>query len=210
MAYIKMQYVLEELAGHNKRVFGLNDISKITGKAPAYLSKILAANPRVKRAERGKYYLTGLNGADMYEIASNIVFPSYVSMFAAFQFYNLTEQSIVKYSVVTTKRHRRLRIENNTIEFISIAKDRFFGYKKVGSAYIALVEKAIVDSIYMHSPDMAYVEDAFSKALHRGMMDKKLLAKFALRMKSKALSKEVAKLLKANGIGDRRALKVKP
>lgn len=207
MTYIKMRDVLDELASHNKTVFSINDAARIMDKPRNYVSKLLSGNKRVKRIERGKYYLQISNSPDIYEIASQIVFPSYVSMFAAFQFYSITEQSVVRYSVVTVKRHRPITIGDNTIEFIKISKARFFGYKKIGNAYIATVEKALIDSLYMGSPPFSYVEEAFSEALHRKMINEELLIDFASKMNSKAVSRKVSILLKANGLDSKKLQK---
>ncbi len=197
MAYIKMQDVIDELALHGKRVFNINDVTRIIGKPKNYVSKLLASNKRIGRIERGKYYIK--NGApDLYEIASQITFPSYVSAFAAFQFYSITEQSVIRYTVFTIKRHKPVKVLNSTIEFITIAKGRFFGYKKIGNIYIATVEKAIIDSLYIRSPPLSYIEEAFSEAMRMGLIDKKMLMDFARKMSSKTIMLRVLKLLKTN------------
>ncbi|MCL5412840.1 MAG: hypothetical protein M1569_00335 [Candidatus Marsarchaeota archaeon] len=198
MAYTKMQDVIDGLVSHNKRVFGINDAAMIMGKPRNYVSKLLSGNSRVGRIERGKYYLKGINQPDMYEIASQIVFPSYISLFAAFQFYSITEQSVVKYSAVTIKRHKPVEIGNNVIEFITIGRERFFGYKKIGNAYVATAEKAIIDALYMNSPPLSYVEEAYSESLRRGIMNEGLFMKFAFRMRSGAVSRKALELLKKN------------
>ena len=195
-----MQEVLDELALHDKTVFSIYDAARIMNKPKNYVSKLLSNNKKVKRIERGKYYLKNGRGINIYEIASQIVFPSYVSMFAAFQFYSITEQFVVKYSVVTLRRHRPAIIENNAVEFITIQKERFFGYKKTGNAYVATIEKAIVDSLYLGSPPFSYVEEAFAESLHREMISVDLLVDFALRMKAKATARRVEMLLRSQNI----------
>ena len=195
-----MQEVLDELALHNKTVFSIYDAARIMNKPNNYVSKLLSNNKKVRRIERGKYYLTDGRGINIYEIASQVVFPSYVSMFAAFQFYSVTEQFVVKYSVVTLKRHRPITIENNAVEFIKIQKERFFGYKKNGNAYVATIEKAIVDSLYLGSPPFSYIEEAFAESLRRKIINVDLLVDFALRMKTKATAERVQTLLKSENI----------
>jgi predicted transcriptional regulator of viral defense system len=196
MHYRKTQDILDELAGHNKRVFAVGDVAKITGKPTGYISKLLSNNKKVKRILKGRYYIAGLNGADIYEIASNIIFPSYISMFAAFQFYSITEQSVIKYSVVAMKRHKSLVVEGNEIEFVAIGRKRFFGYSKVNNSYIATVEKAIVDALYLGAPSNGYMEEVFSKAMQRKVISIDRLVDFTIKMGSKALAKRVAWLLK--------------
>ena len=79
----KVRDVLDELAEHNKSVFTLNDAARIMNKPKKYVSKLLAMSRKVARIERGKYFITTGKNIDFYEIASQIVFPSYISLFAA-------------------------------------------------------------------------------------------------------------------------------
>ncbi len=200
MAYIKMQDVLDELASHNKAVFSINDIAMIVGKTRHYISKLLTNSKKVGKIENGKYYLKGCAMPDIYEIASQIVFPSYISMFAAFQFYSITEQSVIKYSVITIKRHKAIEVNGSAIEFITLGRGMFFGYKKVGNVYIATVEKAIIDSLYLGSPPLSYVEEAFSEALHKNIVNPSRLVDMTLRIKSRPVARRVYALLESNGI----------
>jgi Predicted transcriptional regulator len=124
-----MHDILAELASHNKRVFSINDAAKAMGKSKRYATKLLSSNKEVERIERGKYYIKTSN-PDIYEIASQIIYPSYISAFAALQFYSVVEQSVVKYTVITIKRHKQIRVMGNVIEFVTVPKNRFFGYKK--------------------------------------------------------------------------------
>lgn len=206
MAYNRMHDVLAALAAHNKKVFDVNDAAKAMGKPKRYASKLLSSNDDVERIERGKYYIRSSN-ADIYEIASQIVFPSYVSGFAAFQYYSLVEQSIVKYTVVTIKRHKQVKVAGNTVEFVTMPKSRFFGYKKNGGSYIATVEKTIVDSLYLGSPPYSYVSEALVNALHNGMLNTAVLRGFALRMGSKKVVSQVESLLKIGRAAQSRAAK---
>ena len=199
-----MQEVIDEIALHNKKVFSISEAARIMNKPKNYVSKLLATNKKVRRIERGKYYLWDGRAIDIYEIASQVAFPSYVSMFAALQFYSLTEQSVVRYNVIALQRHRPLNVENYIIEFVKIKKERFFGYRKTGNAYVATVEKAIIDSLYLGSPPISYVEEAFAESFDKGMIDVELLVDFTLRMKTKATARKVAALLQSRNINSKR------
>ncbi|MEM3875465.1 MAG: hypothetical protein QXP35_00100 [Candidatus Micrarchaeaceae archaeon] len=202
MAYNHMHDILAELASHNKRVFSINDAAKAMGKSKRYATKLLSSNKEVERIERGKYYIKTSN-PDIYEIASQIIYPSYISAFAALQFYSVVEQSVVKYTVITIKRHKQIRVMGNVIEFVTVPKNRFFGYKKEGNAYIATIEKAIVDSLYLRSPPYSYVSEAFNIAARNKILNIYLLRDFALRMGSKKVVLQIESLLKANGFSTR-------
>lgn len=164
-------------------------------KPKKYVSKQLSSNRKISRIERGIYFINTGRGIDFYEIASQICFPSYVSLFSAFQYYSITTQITNTYSVISLKRHRRVVLYDNTIEFRTVQKERFFGYTRVQNTYISLVEKVIVDSIYLGTPSFSYVQEAFSSALEKGILDLNRLKDFAERMNSNNVSKKVSLLI---------------
>ena len=194
MAYNSMHEILASLAAHNKKVFSINDAAKAMGKPKHYVSKLLSSNKGVERIERGKYYIKSAH-ADMYEIASQIVFPCYISGFAALGYHGLVEQSVVKYTVIALKRHKQISVAGSSIEFVTFPKSRFFGYKKEGSIYMASVEKAIVDSLYLGSPPYSYVSEAFYNASKNGMLNACTLIEFADKMGAKKVALEAKSLL---------------
>ena len=195
VVYNKVRDVLDELADHNKSVFTLNDAARIMNKPKRYVSKLLVGSRKVARIERGKYFIKTGKGIDFHEIASQIVFPSYISLFAAFQYYSVTNQVVTTVSIVSLKRHRPVAVDGHMIEFRSIHRNRFFGYKKAGNVYVATVEKAIVDALYFNAPPMSYVQEAFSEAVRRQIIEIDALIKFAGRMNSSGVVRKVNSLL---------------
>ncbi|AAT42618.1 type IV toxin-antitoxin system AbiEi family antitoxin domain-containing protein [Picrophilus oshimae] len=195
MKYNSMQDILIELSSH-KKIFTIKDVAKIMNKSSKYVSKLLSSNKYVKRIERGKYYINIGNQIDFYEIASNIVYPSYISLFSAFEYYSITDQIIKKYSVISIKRHRNIELEKNLIEFNFIKKERFFGYKKINNIYIATPEKAFIDSIYYKNPEFSYVEESFNRAMRSKLIDVKKLIEYSERMDLPALKNKVVLLIK--------------
>ena len=103
MLNIKTQYIIDYFPGLNKKVFTINDVARLTGKRKAYLSRLLPTNTRFKKIEKGKYYVDDL---DVYDIASNIVVPSYISLISAFIYYGLTTQDCGK-----GRKHRKGTME---------------------------------------------------------------------------------------------------
>jgi len=202
MAYLKIYDVLDELAQNGKAFFNLQDAAKIMNKPRNYVSKVLSSNSRVRRIERGKYYIKASRGFDLYEISSQIIFPSYVSLFAALQFHALTEQTVSKFSVISIRRHRPITIEENSIEFRKISKDRFFGYAKHRNSYIATVEKAILDSIYFGTPPLDYIQEAFSTSIRRKTLNVKRFNDYAMKMRSRSLLRICSDMLVANDLSD--------
>ena len=195
MIYNRVMDILEELQLHGKTVFTINDASMLMKKPKKYVSKILSSNRKVKRIERGLYFINSSRGDNLYEIASQIVFPSYISLFAAFQYYSVTDQVIKKYSVISIKRHREVNLDGNIIEFRTIGREKFFGFNRVQNAYIASIEKAILDSLYLNMPAFSYVKEAFDLAIQNSILDLKRLKDYAERMNSNSINRKLSKLL---------------
>lgn len=184
-----------EISSH-KQTFTIKDAAKIMKKSDKYASKLLSSNKYLKRIERGLYYINNGNPIDFYEIASNIVYPSYISLFSAFEYYSITNQIIKKYSVISIKRHRNIEFGGNVIEFNFIKRDKFFGYKRIGNVYIASPEKAFVDSIYYKRPEFSYVEESFNMAMRSKLINVKRLIEYSGRMDSKALKNKIMLMVK--------------
>ncbi len=192
MGYQKSRDLVDELTVHKMPVFDISDAARIYRKPKHYVSKVLSQQKKISRIERGKYFLIG---ASEYDIASNIVYPSYVSLFAAFKYYGLTEQEPAVFSVISIKRHASVRFANGIIEFIAIKRDRFFGYTKENNAFIAEPEKAIVDAMYLNKPAYSYISDAIHSGIRSGLLDINKLKEYALRMKSASMANKLGFLL---------------
>ncbi len=197
MAYQKMYDLLTRLSGMGKNVFTVNDAAKLTGKSTAYMSLLLSRSKRVHRIERGKYYL---DGTDQLAIASNMIFPCYISMFSAFRYYDLTTQIPSKISVISTKRHGKLDVYGNSVEFRLLGTVRFFGYVKKNGVFMAEIEKAILDALYFCDPPYSYVVEAFHKAMENGILDPTRLKKYCVSMGSRALKSRLGFLLESEGV----------
>lgn len=189
--------ILNRLQKSGKNVFTVYDISKLMGKSTPYASLMLSKSKKVKRIERGKYFL---NDTSIYEIASNIIFPSYVSLQAGLQYYNLIDQAVVKYSVISLKRHKKILVSGNQIEFIFTVKKLFFGYLNKSGAYIASPEKAVIDSIYFGGIKFSTLKDAVETAINERNIDVKKLIGYAVKTESKVLASKLGFMLELLGI----------
>lgn len=192
MAYIRFQGILDRLLESNVKVFTIHEASKLLGKPHKYTSLILSRSDKLRRVERGVYFI---KGADIYEIASNIARPSYVSMFSAISYYGVTTQLPVRMSVMAVSRHRQVSAEGYRIEFTTLKRERFFGYARAGNAYIATLEKAFVDSLYLNAVSYSELKDALGEALEKGAIRTDLLKRYAGAMKSRALISRLGVLL---------------
>ncbi len=195
MSYNRIQDTLDGLQLHGKTVFTINDAAMLMKKPRKYVSKILSANRKVERIERGLYFIKSTAPVNIYEIASQVVYPSYISLFSAFQYYSLTDQIVDKYSVISMKRHREINLGDNRIEFRTVERERFFGFQKIQNMYIASVEKAILDFLYLNIPPFSYVREAFEAALQYSMLNMERLEQYAERMNSGRIDQKLRLLL---------------
>ena len=72
---------MDYLNSNGIKVFNIHDAAKIFGKPEKYVSMRLTAMSKIKRATRGIYYV---HDAEVSEIATKIVVPSYISLISAF------------------------------------------------------------------------------------------------------------------------------
>ena len=82
-----------------------------------------------------------------YEIASNIIFPSYISLFSALNYYQFTEQIPNTIQVICTKQIREIKFFNYLIKFIKVKPQWIFGIKRENNMFIATQEKLILDAL---------------------------------------------------------------
>ena len=136
----------------NYPVFSVRDIASLLDKKISYA--YLQAYRWKKRniiyeIEKGKYTME----EDPFIIASWIVWPSYISGWAALQYYHLTEQLPFTIQVITTKKRKRkvLSYGNAKIEFTTIKAAFFIGFQRVicrqQDIFIAEKEKALIDAL---------------------------------------------------------------
>ncbi len=187
------------LSDNQLPVFSIDDATKILHKPKSHVWLFLhrcMKNGLIGRVERGLYYVSAR--ANEYEIASNVVQPSYISMVSALSYYGLTTQIPRVVYVVSTKRHKPIKnVQGFDIVFKRIKKTLLFGYckKSGGNVFMADPEKAIVDIFYFND-----VNDLDEDALKRPpRIDINRLLLYAMKSGKKSVIVGVAKLLSDNG-----------
>lgn len=176
------------LAKERIRVFGLADAARIIGKDRKYTTLFLSRNSKIRSAVGGIYYT---ENATEYDIASRIVYPSYVSLISALRFHNLTEQMPHIIYVLSYKRHRPIPdLKGFRVEFKRIKKEMMYGYGRVDDVFVASPEKAVIDMIYLNE----FVDYA-EEAIESGKLDYPLLEEYAARSGVKTLENKVKKLI---------------
>ena len=105
----------------------------------------------IKQIQRNVYTVQ----EDPLIIASRIIWPSYISLWAAFRHHNLTEQIPSKISVITarSKSRKNIQMMNTTIIFEKIRPSWFFGFSKINiqdfEVFMAEPEKALIDAVLL-------------------------------------------------------------
>ena len=191
---MKSAELVKTLREYKKRVVTISDIEKITGKPSAYVSLILANNKEFRRIEKGKYYLSG---TDIYEIASNILAPSYISILSALRYYNLITQMPNTIDVISTRQHKELFLEGYKVRFVKFSRKRVFGYRIEEGSFIAEIEKAIVDSVYL-GIDYSYINEALQNCIKEINIEK--LKEYAIAMDSKIIINKIGFMLEELGV----------
>ena len=207
----KSEYeLIEKIKNAQLAVFEIDDAVKLTGwkKEKSYqVVHNLKNKSLISEINGGKYAISlFMEGINLFEIASNIVWPSYISFWSALNYYKFTEQLPRTVFVAATKSKRDIEFENNKIKFVTIAKKRFFGYRKVDEIIIAQREKALLDSLLL--PRYAGGIDEVFKCLKNAWdeIDKELLVEYAMKMENKSLLKRLGHLIESGNLEINREL----
>ena len=190
--------LIEKIKNTSMGVFEINDVTRFMEwkKTKAYQTVHNLKNKGIiSEVMNGKYVLSLFMEHNLFEIASHIVWPSYISFWTALNYYKFTEQLPRTIFVAATKARKEVEFENNKIKFVTIAETRFFGYRKVEGVIIADREKALIDSLLL--PRYAGGVDEIFKCLKTGWseLDKEVLVEYALRMENKSLLKRLGYLI---------------
>lgn len=181
----------------NYPLFKENDVAKIVNKKPEYIKTLLyRLNEKkiIHRIERGKY--TCYDDALLF--ASYIYVPSYISLWTAIRYYNLTEQLPKTIFVMVPKSRKPLKFQDVSIEFIKTKY--FFGFKKERyrdfDIFIAEPEKAVIESLISKKIPL----DEIEKTIKTKQLNINRLLNYAIKTKNKSLIKRLGLVLEENNI----------
>ncbi len=184
--------LLERL--RNKAVFGVQDIQRIADCNGPYAEQLLLGLMRrklLRRVRRNAYTTKD----SIHVVASNLVFPSYISFWSASSYLGYTEQIVRTVQVATTRRVGPLEFDGNRIQFIRMG--HFFGYRKLrtseGEIFIADDEKLLIDA-YLR-PRACGNFDEIRKIYENASIDDAKLVGYLRRIGSQTLIKQVGCLL---------------
>ncbi len=211
----KSSRLLSELAEKNKFIFTVNDAVKILKEKKSSTIKLLhdlTKNKWLFRLSRGKYLILPLEAGVKPEftehefiIASNLISPYYISYWSALNYYGFTEQVSKTVFVATTKRKREMNLLGIKIQFVTIKKDKFFGFKKIlvnnHPVNIAEKEKVIIDCLDLLRNCGGIVEVIKAIDSAKEELDLNKLEDYAKKMKNQAIINRLGYILELLNIG---------
>ncbi len=127
--------------------------------------------------EKGKYTLE----TDSFLVASWIVWPSYISCWAALNYHKLTEQLPFTIHVITTRKRKKKIVSygNARIQIIKIKKTAFTGFQRTTyqgrEIFLAEKEKAIVDALATKKMSLTEAVDVIKNIKRKVNMGRLLL-----------------------------------
>ncbi len=142
-----------------KLYFGYEEISRVTGvslpSARVTACRYVKYNLLV-RVKRGVYMLRkkweSMSREEEFIIANIIQTPSYVSLFSALGYYELTTQVQRRYvESIGLNRSLEKEVEAGSFLYFKIRKDFYREFIREKDFFIATPEKAFVDSLYLKS-----------------------------------------------------------
>jgi predicted transcriptional regulator of viral defense system len=148
-------------------VFTLDDFCMIVRKETPYCKVALnrmVKNGLVEKIQRDRY----TTHSDPLVIATRLTTPSYISLWYALRFHDLTEQVPHGITVLTSSKRwtNELTFHGTTISFTRIKPKYLFGYSKVNiggfEVFMADIEKAIFDSILLKKISFSEIIDIIS------------------------------------------------
>jgi len=172
-------------------LFTQNDLAKITNKSQKYVRTLLyRLNKKgfIRRIERGKYALYD----DVLIFASYIEAPSYLSLWTALRYYNMTQQQPKSFFVMCPIKRKKIRLRDSDIIFVTTK--HMFGYRKERYSdfdiFMAEPEKVIIDSLLFKIP----LND-IAEALDSAELDFEKLSGYAKKTKNISLMKRLGYIL---------------
>ena len=187
---------LKKLEGHP--TFNVDTVAGILGKdvsyAKVYVNR-LKKRGIIHQLQRNVYTVQD----DPLIIASRIIWPSYISLWAALRYHNLTEQTVNKISIVTTriKSRKSISLKNTTIVFERVQPLTFFGFSKIRikdfELFMAEPEKALIDAVLLKRISVVEVYSLLN--INRKTLSSEKLIDYVLRTQNKALAKRFGWML---------------
>ena len=186
----------------NKTIIRPSDVQEVLDCTPSYAYLLLHSLRNknwIERVSQGLYqfiplsygYPDRIRSTNPYVVGASLIEPYYFSYYTSNSHYGLTTQVPYTVFIATTKKKPDFEWSGANFKFITLSKDKFFGYRKE-VVYDTLVnmaepEKSLVDSF--DKPKYVGGLEQLTRIAWRGMsrLNRDKIVKYAVKMKSHSL-----------------------
>lgn len=202
-------HVLESIRSEDILVFGVNEIKALTGWKKTRIHNTLSTLKRkghIVRIKKDAYTLEDEFYDKTFEVITEAVKPSYISLWTALSYHGFTEQQVNVIQLVSTKQFDDLNVRNQKIEISTLKPERFFGYKDIEDAIIADKEKSLIDGLFMLHKVGGLEE--YVKCLKNGYdeLNKETFREYIVKFDNKSLVSRMGFLLDVLDLADQEYL----
>ncbi len=192
--------LLDELSRRDLIIFRPIDASNILYESRENIYRILSRMQNkdiIKRIEKGKYIsVEDLKEMDIYDIATHIVEPSYLSLWSGLHKYGYTTQVPMTVFIMTSVHKDDISVQDQKIKFVKTK--HFFGYTSDNRLVVAEPEKLFIDCIlYPHySGGFQQIKDSLKEA----DIDEEKIVRYALKIDNKALNSRLGYIMESTDL----------
>ena len=186
--------------------FTVNDVAKLIGRSgtyPCIFLHRLVKRGIVKRIARGKYTAQD----DPFTFASSLYPPSYLGLWSALRFHDMTTQLPRIVFVLTARKRAEMEFGPSTLKFLPTR--HLWGFERHNhQGFQVLVsdrEKTVVDCLLT---GLVAVDEVFD-AMKSAELDEGKLAEYALKTNSKALAQRLGFLMEKAGMNAEPLMKMR-
>jgi predicted transcriptional regulator of viral defense system len=151
--------IYPELLKIEKPFFSLEDVAYVLGIQLASAAVVCSRYVKkglLTRLKRGLYTrtedLAHLGQIDLFRIANFLEVPSYISLMTAISYHGITTQVQRGFlESISIKRTRKFEVGQFAFHYMKVRPKLYRGFEKREEVFIALPEKALLDSFYLAS-----------------------------------------------------------
>lgn len=193
--------VIDAVTSRDIVVFGPREVERFLDVKSRNAYRILQNMTEkgiARRLARGRYILAETEAElDTYAIVSQFEPASYVAFWSALHFHGLTTQVPRTIFLAVTKQKRSIEIHGQSVRFVRVAPETFFGYESYGRAVVSDPEKTIVDCLRLpeYAGGVRHVANAIPDDI-----DVEKLIRYAERLDNGAVAARLGYLLERKDV----------
>lgn len=190
--------LLQTIKQNQLNIFGVQEIQRLTQWKKNRIHNTLHTLQQKKlitRIKRNQYTLTETINEKKYTIATELIKPSYISLWTALSYYGFTEQQIQTIQIISTEQNKNININSLHIQNTTYQTQKFYGYQKIEDFIIATPEKTLIDSLYQ--PHKCGGLQEYIKNLQNAwkQIDQQKLFKYLIKFHNKSLISRIGYLI---------------